>query len=209
MEIDATSAFHFAHQGSNTTEVLDLSYGGGRLGITGRMSKVRWTTPRKYPLPPERIPCINPRPVQDAGSDGGSGDAGSDDAGSDAGQDDAGASDAGASDAGASDAGPADAGAPDAGNRCPPAERLDTIVSRWSVSWPRAADRPRLTGGTFAGAAPSPETREGTFTMEFEDGSKLSCEFALAHDVDLDEGEPIGGGCGGGGSSGGGGGDSD
>ncbi|QRO00866.1 hypothetical protein JRI60_18450 [Archangium violaceum] len=106
-----------------------------------------------------------------------------------------GTSDGGSPDAGTSDGGTSDAGtggcSPDAGsssNRGP--------VHRWEVL---SSDvHPKLVAGLIDAILKLDESIDGTVTMEFEDGSKVTIRFNVYHEDSLDVGEPPSSGGGGG-----------
>jgi len=61
---------------------------------------------------------------------------------------------------------------------------LNGLVDTWQISQPMGA--PALSAGSFTLTAADRELIEGSFEMDFADGSKASCEFSVPRDMSLD-----------------------
>jgi hypothetical protein len=72
-------------------------------------------------------------------------------------------------------------------------------VYEWEVLTPDL--HPKLVAGLFEAVLALDRSIDGSVTMEFADGSRVTIHFSAYHEGDLDEGErPSSGGGGGGGS---------
>ncbi|HEX8433626.1 hypothetical protein [Archangium sp.] len=105
-----------------------------------------------------------------------------------------GTSDGGVSDAGTSDGGTSDAGT---GGCTPGPGSGDTTVREWEVL---SDAHPKLVAGVIEAILKLDTSVDGTVTMEFADGSKVTIRFNVYHEDSLDVGSPPSSGGGGGGS---------
>jgi hypothetical protein len=105
------------------------------------------------------------------------------------------------SDGGVADAGTSDAGTSDAGTvGCTPNPGTGS-GSTTVRSWELLTDvHPKLIAGVIDAILKLDTSLDGTVTMEFEDGSKVTIRFDVYHEDSLDVGEPPSSGGGGGGS---------
>ncbi len=106
----------------------------------------------------------------------------------------------GTSDGGVPDAGTSDGGTSDAGTGgCVPGPVIrDPTVREWEVL---SDVHPKLVAGVIEAILKLDTSIDGTVTMEFADGSKVTIRFNAYHEDSLDEGEPPSSGGGGGGGS--------
>ncbi len=102
------------------------------------------------------------------------------------------------SDGGSPDAGTSDGGTSDGGTgNCVPS--TSGPVRRWEVL---SSDvHPKLVAGLIEAILKLDQSIDGTVTMEFEDGSKVTIRFNVYHEDSLDIAEPPSSGGGGGGGS--------
>jgi hypothetical protein len=100
-----------------------------------------------------------------------------------------------ASDGGVPDAGTSDAGTGDAGTEgCTPTTGSASEVRSWEVL---SDVHPKLLAGLIDALLKLDTSIDGTVTLEFEDGSKVTIRFNAYHEDSLDIGEPSSGGGGG------------
>lgn len=103
------------------------------------------------------------------------------------------------SDGGVPDAGTSDAGTSDAGTTgCRPSTGSNSSMRNWEVL---SDVHPKLVAGVFEALLKLDTSLDGTVTMEFSDGSKVTIRFNAYHEDSLDVGEPPSSGGGGGGGS--------
>ncbi len=172
-ELDAESEHHTIYPDSGTAgetlTVLNLSCAKGKFKTRGTMARVTIFPPGPQSLPPQGGSTTCPP----TGSDGGVPDAGT--------------TDAGTTDAGTS--------GPDAGTGgCVPTGS-SSEVRNWEVL---SDVHPKLLSGLFEALLKLDTSLEGTVTMEFDDGSKVTIRFNAYHEDSLDVGEPPSSGGGGG-----------
>jgi len=172
-ELDPESEYHTVYPepgtGAETRTVLTLSCAKGKLKTRGTMEQITILPSGPQALPAEGGSTTCPP----AGTDGG-------------------VPDAGTSDAGTSDAGTSGSDAGTGG--CVPTGS-NSEVRNWEVL---SDVHPKLLSGLFEAVLKLDTSIDGTVTMEFADGSKVTIRFNTYHEDSLDVGEPPSTGGGGG-----------
>jgi len=171
-ELDPESEYHTVYPtdggASETLTVLNLSCSKGRFKARGTLRQITILPTKPSPLPPEEGAITCPPGTSDGG-----------------------VPDAGTSDAGTTDVGTADAGT----NDCTPGPNGGSEVRDWEVL---TDIDPKLIAGIFEAVRKLDTSIDGTVTMEFSDGSKVTIRFNAYNEDSLDVGEPPSSGGGGG-----------